>query len=137
MSDGTDDRRVAPARKTDEEYLADLARQHAEGMPTETYSALTDPETKPPDGQFVPIGPDELVEALESMASEQAEPAPPPGEPEERIDAPAPAPVEAFDPRPAFRGRWAAPNPLLRLLLQVLAVAALIALAVALYLITW
>lgn len=137
MSDDTDERRVAPARKTDEEYLADLARQHAEGLPAETRAALTDPETKPLEGEFVPIGPDELAEALETMASEQAEPAPPPGEPEERINAPAPAPVEALNPRPAFRGRWAAPNPLLRLLLQVLAVAALIALAVALYLITW
>lgn len=137
MSDDTDDRRVAPARKTDEEYLADLARQHAEGLPAEAHAALTDPETKPLEGQFVPAGPDELAEALDSMASNQPEPAPPAGEPEERIEAPAPAPVEALSPRPAFRGRWAAPNPLLRLLLQILAVAALIALAVALYLITW
>jgi len=134
MSDDTDDRRVAPARKTDEKYLADLARQHAEGLPAEAHAALTDPKTKPLEGQFVPAGPDELAEALESMASEQAEPAPPADEPEERIEAPVP--VEALRPRPAFRGRWAAPNPLLRLLLQVLAVAALIALAVALHLIT-
>ena len=135
MSDDTDDRRVAPARKTDEEYLADLARQHAEGLPAEARAALTDPETKPLEGQFVPAGPDKLAEALDSMAADQPEPAPPAGEPEERIEAPAP--VEALSPRPAFRGRWAAPNPLLHLLLQVLAVAALIALAVALHLITW
>ena len=132
MSDDTDDRRVAPARKTDEEYLADLARQH-----TEAHAALTDPETKPLEGQFVPAGPDELAEALDSMASEQAEPAPPTDAPDERAEAPAPAPVESLSPRQAFRGRWSAPSPLLRLLLQVLAVAVLVALAVALYLITW
>ena len=137
MSDDTDDRRVAPARKTDEEYLADLARQHGEGLPTEADAALTDPETKPLEGQFVPAGPDELAEALDSMASEQPEPAPPADEPEERIEAPVPAPVESLSPRQAFRGRWTAPNPLLHLLLQILAVAALVALAVALYLITW
>ncbi len=137
MSDDTDDRRVAPARKTDEEYLADLARQHAEGLPNEAHAALTDPETKPLEGQFVPAGPDELAEALDSMASEQSEAAPPAEETDERTEAPAPAPVVGLSPRQAFRGRWAAPNPLLRLLLQVLAVAALVALAVALYLITW
>jgi hypothetical protein len=136
MSDGTDDRRVAPARKTDEEYLADLARQHAEGLPAEADASLSDPQTRPLDSQFVSIGPDELAEALDSMASEHPEPAPPAEEAEEPIDAPAPAPVQSLTPRPAFRGRRAAPNPLLRLLLQILAVAALIALAVALHLIT-
>lgn len=128
MSDDTDDRRAAPARKTDEEYLADLARQHAEGLPAEAHPAVSDPQTRPLDGEFVSIGPDDLAEALDSMASEQSEPAEAP---------PPPAPVELLSPRPAYRGRRAAPNPLLRLLIQLLAAGALIALAALLYLITW
>ena len=216
MSGDTDDRPISPARKTDEEYLAELARQHAEGL--SAGEALTEHETRPLEGEFVRAEPEELAQTLNSMVPDQAEaeareveaapeepppladatpiankeaepiadepaappaapaedqqaqpslgpppvqaapaeepqgepaaeespPAPPPvtdeeAEPvveEQPAAAPLPAPIEALNPQQVIRGRRAPPDPLLRLLLQVLAVAALIALAVALHLMT-
>ena len=221
MSGDTDDRPISPARKTDEEYLAELARQHAEGL--SAGEALTEHETRPLEGEFVRAEPEELAHTLNSMVPDQAEaaapaaeaqeaeaapeeppppvevtpaadeeaepiaeepaappaapaedqqaqpslgpppvqaapaeepqggpaaeespPAPPPvtdeeAEPvveEQPAAAPLPAPIEALNPQQVIRGRRAPPDPLLRLLLQVLAVAALIALAVALHLMT-